>query len=65
MAEKFIDFEVAKLKTFPAKEQFKTPLRNQLKEEETCLLDNIWNMQTTAAANPKKSCYNKCISILS
>src|SRR3954469_4554492 len=54
MEGKVIDFDVTKLKTFPKKEQFKTSLRNQLKEEETCLLDNIWNLSTTSHGNSKK-----------
>ncbi|XP_031112093.1 uncharacterized protein LOC116016068 [Ipomoea triloba] len=63
--EKTFKVDRYELAVIPERNQFKTPLREKLTEEEQCLVDNIWSLSTIAQSSGRKAtCVNYLIQLL-
>ncbi|MEQ5213084.1 hypothetical protein ABN235_19230, partial [Morganella morganii] len=63
--EKTFKVDRFELVMIPERNQFKTPLREKLTEEEQCLVDNIWSLSTISqSAGRKATCVNYLIQLL-
>ncbi|XP_031114034.1 uncharacterized protein LOC116017567 isoform X2 [Ipomoea triloba] len=56
-------FERTELRTFSDEEdQFRTPWRELLQEEEKCIIDNLWNMSSPQAKAKQVACIKALVS---